>query len=1431
MREKCCRFAAKPGFRGFGHLRGPRSSLLRVLSGLLAFCALTVVGAEMTHHVPLFPPASDWEEYDRRGVLRVISKSDADGVVRIDAFDDVGVHQGPVMLALGAGRTVQLTSSHLEDGSAAKGLTGAIGAGTGHWRLEVSSEDVDIEVLAYLDANSGFLTAMHDVAPRTGGIHWIVTVNPASNIASQSLLRLTNPTSATAEVGIISGVDDTGGLAGHVRLNLAPGASRTLTAQELEQGADGVTGTLGAGTGKWRLRVYSSVAIQAASVLSATASGLLANLSTAPRDGSAHVRHVPFFPAASDWPTRQGFVRMANGSADAVEVHIDVFDDDGVNHGPVTLAVGPYRTVHFNSSDIENGNVEKGLAGAAGAGAGAGWRLLFSCDDGKPCRGLDVQAYQRTVDGLLVAVHDVAPTTGTALRIPTFNPAGNVEREGLLRLVNPTTDAARVVVRGIDDSGAPGTGPVELTLSAGASRTLTAQDLESGASGLIGALGDGSGSWQLTVESSAGVLATSMVLSHGTGHLTNLATSPIPLPTRTKDPTPVDIPDGFLRRSIEAAIDKEREAVITRAELASLISLDIFGDVTDLTGLEYATGLDSLTLERSLVTDISPLAKLTTLKHLRLNWNSQIVDISPLAELAGLESLHLAGSQVTDISALRGLAGLEVLFLWYNRIADISALTGLTGLESLYLANNEIADISALAGLTGLERLLLSDNQIADISALAGLTGLRTLSLGGNRIADISALTNLAGLDWLYLSENRIADIAPLVANAGLGEGDQVYLAGNPLTDESCDDHEPALAARGVSAPGICPMDIPDAALQTAIASALGVGADATVLRGDLRALTVLDAQDAGIADLTGLEFATGLERLYLSANQIGDISVLAGLTVLVELGLRDNEIEDVTPLAGLTALRSLRLDDNIIVDISALSGLTGLVTLDLGNNWIEDLSPLAGLTGLVRLSLAMNRIADASALSGLTGLEWLDLSDNRIADIAPLVANAGLGEHDEVYLAGNPLADESCDDHEPALAARGVSAPGICPMDIPDAALQTAIASALGVGADATVLRGDLRALTVLDAQGAGIADLTGLAFATGLRTMDLSDNRIADVSALAGLTGLRWLALEGNQIADVSALSGLTDLRWLYLRHNQIADVSALSGLTDLRWLYLSHNQIADIAALSGLTGLGSLDLAANQIADVSALSGLTRLEQLYLGGNQVAGISALMGLTSLRWVDLAANRIADISALSGLISLGSIDLSDNRIADIAPLVANVGLEEHDVVYLADNPLADEACDAHEPALAARGVSTPGICPMDIPDAALRAAVASALGAGADGPVLRGDLRGLTAFDAPDAGIADLTGLGFATGLERLDLSGNGIVDVSALSGLTGLEWLDLSDNRIADIAPLVANGGLDEGDQVDLAGNPLSDQSCGQHIPALVDRGVTVHDDCGT
>ena len=119
-------------------------------------------------------------------------------------------------------------------------------------------------------------------------------------------------------------------------------------------------------------------------------------------------------------------------------------------------------------------------------------------------------------------------------------------------------------------------------------------------------------------------------------------------------------------------------ADITQQQMLELTRLKaIRSEIADLTGLEYATNLESLTIRGNRISDLTPLANLTELKYLGLSGN-QVVDITPLARLTQLMDLNIGWNWVTDISVLANLINLNFLTLTGSPIIDYSPLDGLS---------------------------------------------------------------------------------------------------------------------------------------------------------------------------------------------------------------------------------------------------------------------------------------------------------------------------------------------------------------------------------------------------------------------------------------------------------------------------------------------------------------------------------------------------------------------------------------------------------------------------------------------------------------------------------------------------------------------------------------------------------------------------------
>ena len=144
------------------------------------------------------------------------------------------------------------------------------------------------------------------------------------------------------------------------------------------------------------------------------------------------------------------------------------------------------------------------------------------------------------------------------------------------------------------------------------------------------------------------------------------------------------MPDPNLRQAIREKLEIPDSIPMLPEDMAGLYDFVMEHDIRSLKGLEHAINLAFLSIVRSEVSDITPLAGLKNLRELKL-YRNRISHIKPLAGLINLEVLELQNNQIVDISPLKGLVNLKVLNLGENQIVDISPLSNLTALTHLHV--------------------------------------------------------------------------------------------------------------------------------------------------------------------------------------------------------------------------------------------------------------------------------------------------------------------------------------------------------------------------------------------------------------------------------------------------------------------------------------------------------------------------------------------------------------------------------------------------------------------------------------------------------------------------------------------------------------------------------------------------------------------------
>jgi len=306
--------------------------------------------------------------------------------------------------------------------------------------------------------------------------------------------------------------------------------------------------------------------------------------------------------------------------------------------------------------------------------------------------------------------------------------------------------------------------------------------------------------------------------------------------------------------------------------------------VSDLSPLVHLVELQHLDLQYTQVSDLAPLAGLTKLVSLNLE-ETKVADLSPLAQLVDLETLrvsttaeHIAGmgslvmaNVVTDLSPLTKLTKLRVIHMGENtQVSDLRPLGGLPLLESVTIGSLDLfsvhgglseeqaedvaplpqIDVAPLSAVTSLIELEV-DEVVSSLDSIAKLTNLKRL-----RIATDECLATLSCLS--KLEELNISEAATDVATFHSKLSDEELVRWDTLLESGKSTSEAQVSIRPFSLTSITALK----ALRKLCITSFRPGLDLSQLSQSkgLEELTV-----AGhLTCLSSLKHLSGLQRLIL---------------------------------------------------------------------------------------------------------------------------------------------------------------------------------------------------------------------------------------------------------------------------------------------------------------------------------------------------------------------------------------------------------------------------------------------------------------------------------------------------------------------------------------------------------------------------------------
>lgn len=256
---------------------------------------------------------------------------------------------------------------------------------------------------------------------------------------------------------------------------------------------------------------------------------------------------------------------------------------------------------------------------------------------------------------------------------------------------------------------------------------------------------------------------TISVQALGTGSFTNSEYATVTV--TTLDNT-VHFTDMVLSRRLlemtEPKIDADGDGKITFEEAAVVKELNLgFSEkpesskdcITDITGLEYFTSLETLNLKYNTVSDAKPIEGISTLQVLILGENP--ISSINLDKLGELTDLRLYGTNISEID-LSKTPKLESLYLQRTKVSKVD-LTSLQSLDQALINNcSNLSEIKAsnLPSLTRLDAVKgnLTSFEISDCPSLT------QLHLNSNKLTSIK-LNNLAMLMLLNIYDNQLTSI------------------------------------------------------------------------------------------------------------------------------------------------------------------------------------------------------------------------------------------------------------------------------------------------------------------------------------------------------------------------------------------------------------------------------------------------------------------------------------------------------------------------------------------------------------------------------------------------------------------------------------------------------------------------------------------------
>ena len=750
-----------------------------------------------------------------------------------------------------------------------------------------------------------------------------------------------------------------------------------------------------------------------------------------------------------------------------------------------------------------------------------------------------------------------------------------------------------------------------------------------------------------------------------------------------------------------------------------------------------------------------------------------------------------------------------------TKITDLTGIEDFTALETLTAGDNNLTRVDFSKNLN-LKTLQLPKNNITNINISKNLN-LEFLNLRNNNLTklDVSMLPNLGGLS-IYNNP----DLEVLNVKNGNAAPWQLFLAYNTpkLTCVEVDDvnffnsnfpsHSNTNSHTSYNSDCNYPTtSIPDSVFENYLEThdrdgnvvslgdvtsmGNGIANDQKVFTYRICNVIQLDVSGKSIGVLSGIEDFRDLEVF----------GFLGGSTTITNMDLSNN-----------TKLK--RIHSGLLSNLSTitLGSLPDLTFLQFGYDKVTNID-ISGLPNLDDLRVLSGKVTSLSTINNLklkslaisSPIKHLNVSSNAVLETLSVgsdleTLNIANGNNNNLSLSIQNNSNLTCITADAGIPTNGLSNWNV---DSQHTFSSTLCANSLTYVPDDNFedylemhdVNGNVVALGDATSMGNGIAN-DNYVFTNRINTVQgvfIANLSIADLTGIADFTALKTLYCPQNQLTSLDVTNNLL-LERLVCNLNNITNLNVSNNLL-LNELSCSDNQITNIDVSSNLA-LVTLSLGNNQITNINVSSN-TSLESLSCDGNQISNID-VMSNNNLKTLTFSNNNIVSLDVsnntaleyLAGMYNqLQSVDLSDN--VSLTTLI----LRNNQLTNLKINNGANSNILSNNFVI----TSNPNLTCIEVSDVTYATTNWTNIDAGVN---FNTDCSSVWTVNVSAATLAallvitpsiDTSGNGEITLAEAaaytspIDLSGQNLTSVEGLQAFTNVTQINLQNNNITDFSPL--------------------------------------------